>query len=313
MSAPAVTVGFAGTASGGACSAPTVSAPRPAAPTPLVDGLPLTLDLAGREVLVVGAGPVSARRVRTFLEAGARVTVVAPQIGAEMAELVVGATEPVPAGALTVHLRRVVETDLDSPWLVHTATGDPRVDAEVAASCRRRRLWCVTAGDAGVGTARVPARTAVRTPTGAVRIAVDSGDPGRSVRVGRQLARSLATAPRGLRGRRRGATGWVALVGSGPERDLLTVRAQRLIHAADVLVVDGALDAELRAELDEDVEVVELHGIGHPRHAAAIVVDRRRRGLGVVRLVCPNGLAAEAEKLDAAGVDCDLVPGVLPS
>lgn len=309
MSAPAIhdaPTGFAGTA-----TVPPAGPVASASPAPLVDGLPLTLDLAGREVLVVGAGSVSARRVRTFLEAGARVTVVAPQIGAEMAELVVGSTADAgPAGALTVHLRRVVDSDLDSPWLVHTATGDPGVDEEVAAACRRRRLWCVTAGDAAVGTARVPARTAVRTPIGAVRIAVDSGDPRRSVRVGRHLARSLATAPRGLRGHRRGAVGWVALVGAGPERDLLTVRAQRLIHSADVLVVDGALDAELRAELDEDVEIVELHGIGHPRRAAAIAVDRHRRGLGVVRLVAPRHLRAEAETFDGTGVDCHLVPGV---
>ncbi|RBA35361.1 hypothetical protein DQ226_10345, partial [Dietzia maris] len=43
-----------------------------------MDGLPLTVGLAGREVLLVGAGPVSARRAETFLEAGAVLKVVAP-------------------------------------------------------------------------------------------------------------------------------------------------------------------------------------------------------------------------------------------
>ena len=38
------------------------------ATAPAVDGLPLTVALAGREVLVVGAGPVSARRARAFVE-----------------------------------------------------------------------------------------------------------------------------------------------------------------------------------------------------------------------------------------------------
>ena len=39
---------------------------------------PLSLDLAGKSVLVVGGGPVAARRVRSLLEAGADVSVVAP-------------------------------------------------------------------------------------------------------------------------------------------------------------------------------------------------------------------------------------------
>ncbi|MBB1026301.1 uroporphyrin-III methyltransferase, partial [Dietzia sp. DQ11-38-2] len=45
-----------------------------------MDGLPLTVGLSAREVLVVGAGPVSVRRAETFLDAGAVVRVVAPRV-----------------------------------------------------------------------------------------------------------------------------------------------------------------------------------------------------------------------------------------
>ena len=41
-------------------------------------GYPLLLDVDGRAVLVVGAGPVSARRAIGLADAGALVTVVAP-------------------------------------------------------------------------------------------------------------------------------------------------------------------------------------------------------------------------------------------
>ncbi|MDP1877803.1 MAG: NAD(P)-dependent oxidoreductase, partial [Actinomycetota bacterium] len=40
---------------------------------------PLHLDLAGRRVLVVGAGGVASRRVDALLAAGADVVVVAPE------------------------------------------------------------------------------------------------------------------------------------------------------------------------------------------------------------------------------------------
>ncbi len=43
-------------------------------------GYPLLLDVAGRAVLVVGAGPVGARRAIGLADAGALVTVVAPAV-----------------------------------------------------------------------------------------------------------------------------------------------------------------------------------------------------------------------------------------
>ena len=41
---------------------------------------PAMLRLAGRPVLVVGAGPVAVRKVESLLESGAAVTVVAPEV-----------------------------------------------------------------------------------------------------------------------------------------------------------------------------------------------------------------------------------------
>jgi len=280
--------------------------PAGPAPTPALDGLPLTVGLAGREVLLVGAGPVSARRAETFLEAGAILRVVAPRVDPAMADLAERASD-----RLVVVTRSFTPSDLDSPWMVHVATGAPHVDAEIAALCEQRRIWCVAAGDAGLGSARVPARTAVATPAGLVRIAVDSGDPRRSVRVGRHVARSLATAPAGLRARRRPATGWVALVGGSGDGDLLTVRARRLVHAADVLVTDGAADAALLTELDDDVEVLET-GPGLPAaRVAELVAARFAAGHGVVRIAAAATLAARARELDAVGVEFEVVPGVV--
>lgn len=284
-----------------------LTAPAPASvPAPALDGLPLTVGLAGREVLLVGAGPVSARRAQTFLEAGAIVRVVAPTVAPEMVDVIERAS-----GDVVVVVRPFTPADLDTPWVVHVATGDPQVDAEIAALCEARRIWCVTAGDAALGSVRVPARTAVATPTGMVRIAVDSGDPRRSVRVGRHVARSLATAPAGLRARRRTEAGWVALVGGTGDGDLLTVRARRLVHAADVLVVDGVADAGLVAELDDDVEVIDS-GSGLPGAAlTGLIATRYAAGHGVVRIAAAAGLAAAAGELEGAGVAFQLVPGVV--
>ncbi len=48
-------------------------------PTRSAPGYPVVLDLTGRHCLVVGGGPVAARRAEGLISSGARVTVVAPR------------------------------------------------------------------------------------------------------------------------------------------------------------------------------------------------------------------------------------------
>src|SRR5699024_5409119 len=133
----------------------------------------LGLDLADREVVAVGGGPVSARRVADFLAAGARVHLVAPYACEDLVDLVADRR-------ITWAQRDVRPSDLDGAWLVHTATGDRLVDAEVRRTCDERRVWCVDATDGSASRVRVPARAEVDTPDGPVRIGVLAGDPGRS-------------------------------------------------------------------------------------------------------------------------------------
>jgi uroporphyrin-III C-methyltransferase/precorrin-2 dehydrogenase/sirohydrochlorin ferrochelatase len=124
---------------------------------------PLHLDLTGKRVLVVGAGPVGVRRARAVAECGADVLVVAP----EAAEL-----------DLPLALRPFEESDLDGAWLVVTCTGT--VDAEVAALCRARGIWCVRADDASQSDAWVPAVGRIEDVVVSVTA---GGDPRRAVAV----------------------------------------------------------------------------------------------------------------------------------
>ena len=52
-----------------------------------MDFLPISLRLGGATVLLVGGGQVATRKARLLIKAGARLTVVAPQIGAELQQL----------------------------------------------------------------------------------------------------------------------------------------------------------------------------------------------------------------------------------
>lgn len=102
-------------------------------------GYPVTLLVEGRPCLVVGGGPVAARKAAGLLDAGARVTLVAPEPGPEVEALV-------PVG-LAVERRAYRRGEAASYRLVATATGRPEVDGAVSADADSAGVW-VNAADA---------------------------------------------------------------------------------------------------------------------------------------------------------------------
>ena len=99
------------------------------------DIYPTALRLLGRPVLVVGGGPVAARRAKGLLDAGARVTVVAPVASAALQELA-------GAGLLTWEPRTYSSADVDGVTHGHGAARvSPGVhgDLDVVHFCDGRR------------------------------------------------------------------------------------------------------------------------------------------------------------------------------
>jgi uroporphyrin-III C-methyltransferase/precorrin-2 dehydrogenase/sirohydrochlorin ferrochelatase len=106
---------------------------------------PLFLKLAGRDVLVVGGGPVGTAKARALVEAGAKVTVVAPDVSAEL-------REDAAAGRLALAARPFAEADVEGAWLVvAAATGD--VNRAVAAAAEARRTFVLAVDDPATATA----------------------------------------------------------------------------------------------------------------------------------------------------------------
>ena len=101
---------------------------------------PLFVDLSGRRALVVGAGVVATRRVKTLVQFCGRVDVIAPQahpdIEAEAA-----------AGRVSLSLRPFDFADLEGADLVVAATDDPDLNARIAGRCRALRIPVNDASD----------------------------------------------------------------------------------------------------------------------------------------------------------------------
>jgi uroporphyrin-III C-methyltransferase / precorrin-2 dehydrogenase / sirohydrochlorin ferrochelatase len=276
------------------------------------------LDLTGRAVLVVGGGPVAARRAQALLADGAAVTVVAPDVCETLRDLAL-------AGEVELHRREVESGDLDGAWLVHTATGDSITDLAVVAWAEERRIFCIDAGSRGrpaAGSARTPATTR----TGDLVLGVVStgaADPRRSVAARDALAAHLREGAVDLRRRRdpRPGQGHVTLVGGGPgELGLMTVEGRRALAQADVVVTDRLGPVGVLDELPASVQVIDVGKVpGHHRFTQAqigdLLVEHARLGRAVVRLkggdpfVYGRG-GEEVLACRTAGVPVTVVPGV---
>jgi len=96
---------------------------------------PIYLDLKGRDVLVVGGGAVAEGKALQLFEAGARVTVVSPQL----TEALRAAAD---RGEITHLGGSFAEGDLNGMFLVIGATDDRKVNEKVARAARERGTLC---------------------------------------------------------------------------------------------------------------------------------------------------------------------------
>ncbi len=105
-----------------------------------MDYLPLFLDVKNRPCLIIGGGAVAARKVAMLERARAAITVIAPKIS-------VALQQRVDDGTITWQRKKFSEQDLQGYQLVMAATDDRRINAKVAACCRRRGILVNAADD----------------------------------------------------------------------------------------------------------------------------------------------------------------------
>ena len=89
------------------------------------------LDLEGRNVLVVGGGPVALEKIEGLLACGASITIVAPEIAPELER-----------PGIALRRRPYRADDLDGHFLVVAATSTTAVNRRVFADAEARGMLC---------------------------------------------------------------------------------------------------------------------------------------------------------------------------
>jgi precorrin-2 dehydrogenase/sirohydrochlorin ferrochelatase len=95
---------------------------------------PVFLDIADKPVVVIGGGNIALQKMDGLLEAGAKVTVISPELNERMTEL--------RDEGRFMHVKRVYESgDIEGYELAFVATDDHDENRRVWQEGRQRRIW----------------------------------------------------------------------------------------------------------------------------------------------------------------------------
>ena len=308
-----------------------------------MDYFPIFLDLRNRKALVVGQGENATRKAEALRSAGAIVTTRETFNPFDLcgAAIAIGADAP-PETLQSLHdtakARGIPVNVVDRPALCTYITPSivDRAPLQIAVSSGgaapvlarlvRARIEALLPPRLGALAAlaerwkdtirtRLPdvalrRRVLERALAGRTADLVLAGDDQAAER---ELLREIDEGPN--------QAGIVYLVGAGPgAADLLTLRAQRLLGEADVIVHDRLVTPEVIDMARRDAERI-LVGKQRANHTMPqedindLLVKLGREGKKVIRLkggdpfIFGRG-GEEAEALAAAGIPCEVVPGI---
>jgi uroporphyrin-III C-methyltransferase/precorrin-2 dehydrogenase/sirohydrochlorin ferrochelatase len=311
---------------------------------------PIFLDLKDRPVVVVGGGEEALRKVRLLLKTEARIALVAPALHADLAAeprvnwiarhyhagLLDGATlvyaadrELAPrvaddAGALGIPVNAVDDPENSTFIVPSIVDRDPVVvavgtegKAPILGQGLRARIDALlptslgALAEAGAGL-RQRAGAAIAEPTrrrafwqrfffGDVRDAFVAGES----------CNYLAGVDGLLRAEDRPAQGRVSFIAApGSDSDLLTLRAQRKLIEADVIVHDRLIAPAILEVSRRDAVRIAVRGELYDG-ASDILIAEARAGRRVVRLSAGAPSLEETVSVAAEGIAFEAVPGVV--
>ena len=315
---------------------------------------PIFFDLQDRKVIVVGGGEEAVRKIRLLLKTPAQINVIAPELHNEIrtdsrihwlateftAELLDGAAlvysaEPelnaavsAAAQARGIPVNAVDQASISTFIVPSIVDRDPVVvaigtegTAPVLGQGIRAKIDALLPaklGELASVASTLRARVARHVPHGNARRSFWQsyffGAPRETLFAGDKsgFANAIKTA---ISNAAIPSEGIVTLVGVGPgDAELITIKAQRKMMEADVIVYDASVPAQIMEMARRDA--TRITALFRSSELEKVLVEQARAGKLVVRLIAgaEQNIQAHDEyvMLRAQGIAADVVQGLLP-
>ena len=90
---------------------------------------PMFVDISDKKVIVVGAGTIAKRRIRTLIEFTDHLVVIAPEVNKELLDLE-------KEGRLTIMRKKYAREDIYDAEVVIAATNDSKINNDIYCACK---------------------------------------------------------------------------------------------------------------------------------------------------------------------------------
>lgn len=96
---------------------------------------PLFVDLTKKSIIVIGAGKIAARRVKSLLPFVGDMKVIAPEVSSEITEMAASSD-----GVLVIEQRPFEPSDLDGADMVLAVTNDKELNTRIGTLCNEKKI-----------------------------------------------------------------------------------------------------------------------------------------------------------------------------
>lgn len=266
--------------------------------------LPISINIANKQIVIVGGGKVALQKLKSLLLFKAKVRIVAPEILEEIKSLdvewIIDSYKP---------------EYINDAFMVYACTDITLVNNRVVEDCNQLNKLCNNAEDSSQSD--FISSAIVQSPSLTVAINSKAKEPRKTKAFKHQITEQLneAEAISDLNQHK----GKVYLVGFGPGNpDLLTVKAKRLLYAADIIFYDDLLDANALSPFSgEKVYVGKRRGQHSKKQDQInlILAEAAKANKMVVRLKGGDPLifgrgSEEKYFLEKQNIEVEIVPGI---
>lgn len=268
--------------------------------------LPISLNLAGKQIGLIGGGQVAAQKLKSLVRYSANIRVIAPEIATEI--------EAIPA-VKCLH-EAYQPKHIEGLFLVFACTDSPEVNAQIQSDCESRGILCNRTDDAAVSDFHSSAL--VETDDFVVALNSKHKEVKKTVLMAQEIEHFVREREQLLQQKEQLA-GKVFLVGFGPGNpNLLSRRGEQLLFQADIIFYDDLLDHEFLARYRGEKHYVGKRRGNHSKEQDEInevLYQAAQSGQLVVRLKGGDPLifgrgSEERFYLEERGIAVEFVPGI---
>ncbi len=268
--------------------------------------LPLNIRIDNRKILFVGGGKIALHKIKTVLQYTRNISIIAPEIQDELHEM-----------GFTEIYKEYEKSDLEGFFLVYACTNNIEVNRRIKNDAAAYGIMVNVVDNRELSDFISPA--VIKKDEMTIAVSSNGENVKKSVEWRNKIKAMLQHGDFLTKSSEPHKGGYVYIIGAGPgDPELLTIKAERVLREADVILYDDLVNSEIVDRFDAEKIYTGKRKDSHHFEQEAIneeLVSQALQGKKVARLkggdpfIFGRG-GEEIEALRQHGIRYEIIPGI---